>query len=305
MRQYHDPDCERTEAKLVRHEDFTSTTDRTPPMTDAELGSHHEDVVILLLVAELLEHRRRLGGLAQTLFVDLTVTVVVELAVPRLLDRIKHLLHCFAVGRCDRLPLRDGEPSFGVGRNRTFRELLEGVPDTREDLGENLRLLRDSLGFRVPREVPVLRVDLLVLELVGDRQVLERGEGGRAYGLGEFVAVLDDALGARIVETELTENLLDGIGSKPVDLFDLAGRCCLLSNRVHLRYLLLPPLNETSPPFLKSSSKSLPVRSFSEGGLVSLSDPLQRTLTGFSIANNSYFVNTSLPFSVIATVCSK
>jgi hypothetical protein len=228
--QDHDADRERAEAGLARQEDLTSTTDGTSTMTDAELGSYHEDVVILLLVAELLEHGRRLHRLTQTLIVDLAVGVVVELAA-LLLDRIEHLLHGFAVGRRERLPLRDGEPSFGRLRHIAFRELLEGVADTREDLAQHVALPRDRLGLAVTGEVTVVRFDLLVLELVGDRQILERGESGRADGLGEFVAVFDDALCAGVVETELTENLLDGVGAKPVDL---TSRChCCLSNRVH------------------------------------------------------------------------
>lgn len=228
--QDHDPDRESTEAQLVDREDLTSTTDRTTPMADAELASNHEDVMILLLIAELLEHGRRLGRLTQTRIVDLAVTVVVELSATGLLDRVEHLLHGFAVGRCDRLPLRDGEPSFGIGRDLTFRELLVGESD-REDLAQDIALLRDRLGLAVPREVAVVRLHLLVLELVGDRQILERGESGRTNGLGEFVAVFDDALGARVVETELRENFLHGVGCEPVDLFDLTGSC--LSNRLH------------------------------------------------------------------------
>jgi len=231
VRQDHDPDRESTEAQFVDREDLTSATDRTTPMAKTELASHNEDVVILLLIAELLEHGRRLGRLAQTRIVQLAVTVVVELAVAGLLDRVEHLLHGFAVGRRDRLPLWDGEPSFGIGRDLTFRELLVGESDTREDLAQNVRLLRDRLGLAVTGEVTVVGLHLLVLELVGDRQILERGESDRTNGLGEFVAVFDDALGARVVETELRENFLHGVGCEPVDLLDLTGSC--LSNRLH------------------------------------------------------------------------
>jgi len=147
----------------------------------------------------------------------------VELAVAGLLDRVEHLLHGLAVGWCDRLPLRDGEPSFGVGRNRTFRELLVGESDTWEDLAQNVALLRDAFRLTVTGEVAVVRGDFLVLELVGNRQILERGECRDADCFGEFVAVFDDALGAGVVEAELTENLLDGVASEPVDLLDLTG----------------------------------------------------------------------------------
>ena len=55
-------------------------------MKNAELGRNNEDVVILLLFAELLEYLRRLLGLAEILRTKLAFTVVVELAVAGLLD---------------------------------------------------------------------------------------------------------------------------------------------------------------------------------------------------------------------------
>lgn len=233
MRQDHDPDGEGTETALVRLYDLACPANRATTMTQTELGGDHEDVVILLFVAKLLEHRLRLGRLAQTLVRDLAVTVVVELAAASLLDRVEHLLYRPVVGRGDLLPLWDGEPSFGVLRHFTLCELLVGEPDAREDLAQNVRLLRDRLGLLVAGEVAVVRGDLLVLVLVGDRQVVERGDGRFANRTRELVAVLDDALGAGVVETELVENLLDGIGPEPVDLLDLAGGCGLLSNRRH------------------------------------------------------------------------
>ncbi len=233
MRQDHDPDGEGTETALVGLHDLACSANRAPAMTQTELGGDHENVVILLLACELLEHGLRLGRLAQTLVHDLAVTVVAELAVPSLLDRVEHLLHCLGVGRSDRLPLRDGEPSFGVLRHLALSELLVGESDTREDLAQNVALLRDRLRASVAGEVAVVRGDFLVLELVGDRQVLEGGEGRFANSSCELVAVLDDALGAGFVEVELVENLLDGVGPEPIDLLDLAGGCGLLNNRHH------------------------------------------------------------------------
>ena len=118
-------------------------------------------------------------------------------------------------------------------RHVALGELLVGEPDAREDLAQNVRLLRDRFRLLVAGEVAVARGDLLVLVLVGDRQVVERGDGRFANRTGELVAVLDDALGAGVVETELVENPLDGIGPEPVDLLDLTGGCGLLSNRRH------------------------------------------------------------------------
>ena len=226
----HDADGEYTESALVGREDLTCPANRTAPVTETELCRNDEDVVILLLVAELLEHLHRLGVLSQVLRSELAVTVVVELPLRR--DHCEHLIDGLTVGRRERLPLRDGEPPFGVRGKRLFGDTLVGEADTREELTQDVGLLRDPLDL-VALGIRVAGLHFLVLELVGDRQILQRGEGGRADGLGEIVAVFDDALCARIVETELSENLLDGVGTEPVDLLDLAGRCGLLSNRVH------------------------------------------------------------------------
>ncbi len=232
MREQHDADGERAETELVDLHDLACPANRATAMPQTELSRHDEDVVILLLVAERLEHLLRLGRLLQVVRTEVALAPVLELALARLADLREHLLHGFAVGRGDRLPLRDGEPSFGVGRDRPFRELLVGETDAREQLPQDVGLLRDALRL-VAGEIPVAGLHLLVLELVGDRQILQRGDGGHADGLGEIVAVFDDALCAGVVEAELSENLLDGVGAEPVDLLDLTGRCCCLSNRVH------------------------------------------------------------------------
>ncbi len=228
--QQHDADCEGSETELVDLEDLACPANRTALVTETELGRNDEDVEVLLLVAELLEHLHRLGVLSQVLGSELAVTVVIELPLRR--DHREHLLDRFTVGRRERLPLRNGEPSLGVRRQWLLGDLLVGETDAREELTQDVGLLRDPLDL-VAVGIRVARLHFLVLELVGDRQILQRGEGGRADGLGEIVAVFDDALCARIVETELSENLLDGVGTEPVDLFDLAGRCGMLSNRVH------------------------------------------------------------------------
>ena len=110
--QQHDADCEGSETELVGHEDLTRPAHRTALVTETELGRNNEDVVSLLLVAELLGHLRRLGVLSQVFRSELAVAVVVELPLRR--DHREHLLDRFAVGRRERLPLRDGEPPFGV-----------------------------------------------------------------------------------------------------------------------------------------------------------------------------------------------
>lgn len=266
MRQEHDPDGESSETRFVGSEHLACTANRATTMVDAELGGNDEDVVILLLVAELLEHVRRLCRLAEPVGTELTFTVVVELAVAGLLDHREHLLDRFAVGGGDRLPLRDGEPSFGVLGKLTFGDLLIGETDAGEQLAQTVGLLGDSLGL-VAREVAVVAGDLFVLELVGDRQNLERGESRSADCFGEFVAVFDDALGVMFVETEPAENLLDGVGCESADLLDLTGGCVCLSNHVHCvisNFSELPKslgddlsLYETSEPRPKLSRNSL------------------------------------------------
>jgi len=236
-------DREASETELVGHEDLTSPTDGLATVTHAELGRDDQDVA-LLRFGDQIERVRRASVNPQLRRRDLTLTVVVErpgvgdlgvnemdrLAV--LLDRIGHfgeVLRRQCVHRGNR------EPSFG-----TVREFRQGLGEFErvarietEDLGDRLDLVVDRLRPLVLLRVRVVGLHLLVLELVGDRQILERGDGGRADGLGEIVAVFDDALCARVVETELRENFLHGVGCEPVDLFDLTGRCGLLSNRAH------------------------------------------------------------------------
>jgi len=243
MSQNDGTDCETSETELVGHEDLTSPTDGLAAMAHAELGSDDQDVALLRFGDEI-QRVRRASVNPQLRRRDLTLTVVVErpgvgdlgvneldrLAV--LLDRIGHfgeVLRRQCVHRGNR------EPSFG-----TVREFRQGLGEFErvarietEDLGDRLDLVVDRLRPLVLLRVRVVGLHLLVLELVGDRQILERGDGGRADGLGEIVAVFDDALCARVVETELRENFLHGVGCEPVDLFDLTGRCGLLSNRAH------------------------------------------------------------------------
>lgn len=220
MGQDHDADGERSETKLARGEDLMSATDRTSTMTDAELCRNNEDVVISLLIVELMEHGHTLGRLTELVRTKLTFVVVMEL--PGLLDHSEHLLHGFTVGGSNCLPLRDSEPSFGVLGKLTFSDLLIGETDAGKQLAQTVGLLGDSLGL-VAREVAIVRLDFLILEPVGDRQLLERGECRSADCFGEFAPVFDDALCARVVETDFNNNLLDGVASDPNDLPDLTG----------------------------------------------------------------------------------
>jgi len=65
MGEHHDADCEGSETELVGRKDLTCPANRTALVTETELCRNDEDVVILLLVAELLEHLHRLGVLSQ------------------------------------------------------------------------------------------------------------------------------------------------------------------------------------------------------------------------------------------------
>lgn len=166
MREQHDADGERPETELVDLHDLACPAHRTALVTETELGRNDEDVEVLLLVAELLEHLLRPGRLLEPVRTEVALAPVLELALARLADLREHLPHGFAVGRGDRLPLRDGEPSFGVGRDRPFRELLEGVADAREQLPQDVGLLRDALRL-VAGEIPVAGLHFLGLELGG------------------------------------------------------------------------------------------------------------------------------------------
>jgi hypothetical protein len=105
-------------------------------VTNTELGRNHQDVLILLLVAELLENGHGLGGLTELIRTKLTFTVVVERTVSGLLDQVEHLLHGFTVSWSNLFPPRNGEPSFSVFRKQLLGKLFVGVADTREQFTE-------------------------------------------------------------------------------------------------------------------------------------------------------------------------
>jgi len=154
VRQEHDPDAEGIEAELGTH-DLQCPTDGTTCMTLAELAGNHEDVVILLLLADGLEHPRCLGRQTEMLLINLALAVVVEPVVAGLLDQVEDLLNCFRVGLGDLLPPRNGEPSFGVRGKRSGGDLLVNGTELREELTQGRGLLGDALGLIVAREIAV------------------------------------------------------------------------------------------------------------------------------------------------------
>ncbi len=216
MRENHAPDLECSETELVARKDFTSSTDAATPMTKTELSGNDQDVVTLLSFAQRFEFLCRPFVLANLLS-KFAFTPVVELALALIPDEIEHLLHCFVVGLDDRLPPRNGEPSFGVRRKRLLGDLLIGETYAWEELTQNVGLLRDSFRL-VARQVSVARLDFLVDELVAQRVLLD---GSDDVGL-KFVAVLDELLGAVLVEDALDDRTIHGIFRKSLDLFLLS-----------------------------------------------------------------------------------
>jgi len=134
MRQDHTGDCEGVEAELRHRHNLSRPTHGTTSVELAELAGNHENVVIFLLFAELLEGLCGLRMLAEPIGSELTFTVVVELAVTGLLDQVENLLQGLAVGRGNRLPPRDGEPSFGAVRKRLAGDLFVSIAYAREEL---------------------------------------------------------------------------------------------------------------------------------------------------------------------------
>ncbi len=216
--QQHDADSEGTETELVGLEDLACPANRATAIPETELGRNDEDVVILLLVAELLEHLRRLRVLAQVLRSEPAVTVVVELPLRR--DHREHLLERLAVGRGDLLPPRNGEPSFGaVGQLRQVLGVLERARRVEiEDLGDYLDLIRDRLGALVLLRIRVARLDFLVGELVVQRELLDADDDASL----KLVTVLDELLDAVLVEETLGDCAIHGVFREPLDLLLLS-----------------------------------------------------------------------------------
>ena len=118
--QEHDADSECTETELVAEQDLTHTANRATTVTQTELGCDHEDVESVLLFGKLLKHACCLRRLAELIRTQFTFTVVVERTVTGFLELVQHQLDRFTVGGCERLPLRNGEPSrIGILRHGT------------------------------------------------------------------------------------------------------------------------------------------------------------------------------------------
>ena len=228
MSQKHAPHSERTETELdaafVHH--FTGPVNRAVAVTETELARDDQDVVSLLLVAELPERLHRLDALTQVLRTGLSFAVVVKLPLGR--DHREYLIDGLAVGRRELLPPRDGEPSFGVrGKWPAGDTLVErGVFKLREELTQDRDLLRDRLRPLILLRVCVVGADLLFGEPVAPGECTD---GCHDVQL-ELVAVLDEILKLIFVELDLRESLVSGVLDEPLVLLlltcgDLSDRC--------------------------------------------------------------------------------
>ena len=245
MGQDHDSDSERTEAELVDGEDLACPANRAATMLDAELRRNYQDVRVALGIREFRPELLRLSRLAETLLVELAVTIVVELAVAGLLDGVEHLEERTAVGRTEDIrvlhPVGDGEPTLGTSRKRDvalldLRKQIEvGETDAREQFAQTVALLGQTLGG-VAGQIAVGRTDLLILELVGVRQ-LDEGENGCGVDATDEVSIALHALGTFLAEVVGVgiglHRLLGSVGCHACELLHLAIGGRFTSKRRH------------------------------------------------------------------------
>ncbi len=214
MCENHAPDFECAESELVACEDFAGPTNGATPVAKPELCCYDQNVEARLLVTQCLELLGRTLVLSEIRLSDFAFAVVVEIALALLLDKIEHLLNRLVVGLGDRLPARDGKPSFGIRWKWLFGQLLIGESDAWEELPQDVGLLRDPIRLVVARQVSVARLDFLVGELVAQRVLLD-GSGDVDL---EFVAILDEFLNAVLVEEPLGNCAIHGIFRKTPNL---------------------------------------------------------------------------------------
>lgn len=165
-----DGECTQTILPLVDH-DLASTANRATAMLEAELGGDHEDVGMTLLLAQFPHGCLGARRLTQTFGTELTVTVVIELAVAVLLDQAENTNDVVVVVagkyRFGTPDIRQCELALG-----TVRHVASKVPDSRivaqfgEQLLQHLHLIMNQGGL-VAREIAVVAGDFLVLVLVG------------------------------------------------------------------------------------------------------------------------------------------
>ncbi|RJQ35549.1 hypothetical protein C4566_00560 [Candidatus Parcubacteria bacterium] len=216
----HNGDLVGTETELVGGEDLASPADGTSTVTETELSRNEQDVVLRLLVTDEIQRVVGANGSPQVLGTELTMAIVVELAATGLLDQIENDLHSFAVGRCDLLPPRDGEPALGTTRQNLAGDILvHPHRDVGEELAQDLALLGDRPDH-VVRQVAVLGGDLLVGVLVGNRELPD----GRDDASLELPASADELLDAILVQVRFLKRPFGRVFDETLVLLDLTGR---------------------------------------------------------------------------------
>src|SRR6266508_6079196 len=109
------------------------------------------------------------------------------------------------VGLGDLLPARNGEVTFCTVRRFPVGEGEVAFAEFGEQLAQDVHLLEKILRFVA--EITVARLELLILEFFGYRQLLKSGDRGLRHGSREFVAASMHALGAFLAEAEFPNDL--------------------------------------------------------------------------------------------------
>lgn len=216
----HRTDLEATETELVGPEHLTAPARRPSPVAETELrGDDHDRR--LLLAGDGRERLDRARGAREPVGRELALAVVVEGArLGELLDEeveraavpLARVLHVREVLGRDGLDRRDGEPPLRQVGQRELREppLDEGhggLEGERQEGRDRRHLLADGGGAPVLGRVDPRRADLLLRVAVRDR---EPGEE-LAHPRLELAPVLDDALGAIVVEARLVDGGRDEV----------------------------------------------------------------------------------------------
>jgi len=218
VREQNEPDLVRAQADLVSAHHGERTTDGTATVADTELSRDDENVVAGLLDGDLLHRLDLLVTLAEVARTELTVAGVLEAPVAGLLQLRENDLDGFAVGRGHFLPRQDEEVALRPHRCILGRERHVVGFGLREDALDRRELVCRRVRLLVAREVAVLRLDLLVGELVHEGEAAQEGED---VGHDADHAELDEALHGVLVERELVERLVGGVGDETDRVLDL------------------------------------------------------------------------------------
>lgn len=240
VRKEHDADLERTEAELTRGlHDHASTANGTAPVKDAELTVDHEEVEVLLLVAELLEYDILGDALTQVLRAELALDAVEELLAVGHPELVEDNLHRLVVRESNLLPAREDEFALGALRHRCVSERLVGVADVREEFTQPVRLFGDQTRLAVPRKVPAARLDLFVGEILQGREPGKHRQEVLLKQLLKYHFVIDNPQSLIIAQCNLVERLPED------ELHDLLDQILLIRRDLPAHR---PPLVEAACP---------------------------------------------------------